>query len=136
MRRMVTGLCIVVIALAGAGTAGVGVSTASQGGAHSAYGPSGPSGPSGPQGPPQTERDGQRAERELRQAKERLPDVAAFARTSEDTRALFTMARRNIALAEAHFEAGRYYQAAEVAAAVGKMAEAIRHLYWAQARSN
>lgn len=143
MHRMVIGLCIVAIALAGVGSAGVGASYASQGGSPSdgavintSQGPSGPQGPPGPQVPSRAEQDGQRAERELRQAKERLPDVATFARTNEDTRVLFTMARRNLALAEAHFEAGRYYQAAEVAVAVVKMSEAIRHLYWAQARPN
>ena len=78
--------------------------------------------------------DQQRAQRELALARLRLPEVAGYARSSPEGLALLALARSALTRAEQEFGAGRYYQAAETAAAVVKLTEAIRHLHWAQAR--
>lgn len=90
--------------------------------------------PAPPQAPGIPAVDQQRALRELALARARLPEAAGFARTVEDGRALLAIARKALERAEQEYAAGRYYQAAETAAAAVKLTEAIRHLYWAQAR--
>ncbi len=46
------------------------------------------------------------------------------------------MSQRHYATAQALYQQGRFYQAAETAAAARKLSEAIRHLYWARGQQN
>jgi len=75
--------------------------------------------------------DTERAARELLIAQERLSEEGGHARMSGDAQVLYTLAARYLSLAQQHYRAGRYYQAAEVATAVTRLADAIRHLSWA-----
>ena len=75
--------------------------------------------------------DTERAARELLIAQERLSEEDGHARMSGDARVLYALAGRYLSLARQHYRAGRYYQAAEVATAVTRLADAIRHLSWA-----
>ena len=75
--------------------------------------------------------DTERAARELLIAQERLSEEDGHARMSGDAQVLYALAGRYLSLARQHYRAGRYYQAAEVATAVTRLADAIRHLSWA-----
>jgi len=75
--------------------------------------------------------DTERAARELLIAQARLSEEGGHARMSGDAQVLYTLAARYLSLAQQHYRAGRYYQAAEVATAVTRLADAIRHLSWA-----
>ncbi|TMI73949.1 MAG: hypothetical protein E6H05_08260 [Bacillati bacterium ANGP1] len=75
--------------------------------------------------------DAERAARELLIAQERLLAEGDHARLSGDSQMLYALAIRYLSLARQHYRAGRSYQAAEVATAVTRLADAIRHLSWA-----
>jgi len=64
-------------------------------------------------------------------AQERLLAEGDHARLSGDAQMLYALATRYLSLARQHYRAGRSYQAAEVATAVTRLADAIRHLSWA-----
>src|SRR2546422_1181210 len=74
--------------------------------------------------------DAERAARELLIAQERLLAEGDHARLSGDSQMLYALAIRYLSLARQHYPAGRSYQAAEVATAVTRLADAIRHLSW------
>src|SRR2546425_1220818 len=75
--------------------------------------------------------DAERAARVLLIAQERLLAEGEHARLSGDAQMLYALATRYLSLARQHYRAGRSYQAAVVATAVTRLADAILHLSWA-----